>query len=48
MYPVFKENKRCLTLIDSPRGKILQMEIGALLAGRIYNHCLASLKKGQE
>lgn len=48
IYPVFKENKRCLTLIDSPRGKILQMEIGALLAGRIYNHGLASLKKGQE
>ena len=48
IYPVFKENKRCLTLIDSQYGKVVQMEIGALLVGRIYNHPLASLVKGQE
>ena len=48
IYPVFKENKRCLTLINSQHGKVVQMEIGALLVGRIHNHPLTSLVKGQE
>ena len=48
IYPVFKENKRCLTIINSQHGKVVQMEIGALLVGRIHNHPLASLVKGQE
>lgn len=48
IYPVFKENKRCLTVINSPHGRVVQMEIGALLVGRIYNHPLTKLNKGQE
>lgn len=37
--PVFTENCREYTLIDTPRhGTVVQMEVGAMLVGRIVNH----------
>lgn len=37
--PVFSENCREYTVIDSDRfGKVLQMEVGAMLVGKIKNH----------
>lgn len=37
--PIFGENSREYVLIDSPCfGKVVQMEVGALLVGRIRNH----------
>lgn len=37
--PVFTENCREYTIIESPVfGKIIQMEVGAMLVGRIVNH----------
>lgn len=37
--PVFTENSREYTLIQSPKlGTLLQMEVGAMLVGRIVNH----------
>lgn len=37
-YPVFKENRRACTWIDSPIGPVIQIEVGALTVGRIHNH----------
>lgn len=36
--PVFCENAREYTLLCSEQGEVLQMEVGALLVGRIQNH----------
>ncbi len=37
--PVFTENCREYTLLDTPRfGQVLQMEVGAMLVGKIVNH----------
>ncbi len=50
--PVFIENSRCYTLLqDDALGTLVQMEIGALLVGRITNHptngrALAATEKG--
>lgn len=48
--PVFVENSREYTEIESPHwGRIIQMEIGALLVGKIHNHNTGStIVKGQE
>ena len=48
--PVYKENSRELTLIKSNYfGDLIQMEVGALLVGRICNyHQRGQIKKGQE
>lgn len=38
-YPVFTENSRAYTLIRTPEfGTVVQMEVGAMLVGRIVNH----------
>ena len=38
--PVFTENSREYTVISSPQfGQVVQMEIGALLVGKIHNYC---------
>lgn len=49
-FPVFTENSREYTLIQSPAlGTLLQMEVGAMLVGRIVNHDNACLvHRGQE
>lgn len=49
--PVFTENSREYTVIKTDKfGDIVQMEVGALLVGKIHNHtvCEASVKKGDE
>lgn len=48
--PVFHENAREYTVIDSENfGKLVQMEVGAMMVGRIVNHHGARhVKRGQE
>lgn len=49
--PVFKENTRHYCLIRSERfGDVLQMEVGAMMVGRITNHepGIAPVEKGEE
>lgn len=48
--PVFTENSREYTILHSNHfGNILQMEVGAMLVGKIANlHGAASVEKGQE
>ena len=48
--PVFTENSREYTLIQSPHlGTLLQMEVGAMLVGRIVNHLEeGDVTRGQE
>ena len=49
-YPVFAENSREYTLIRTPRfGTVIQMEVGAMLVGRIVNHEQeAQVRRGEE
>lgn len=38
-YPIYKENSREYTVIHSPQfGEVVQMEVGALMVGKIVNH----------
>lgn len=48
--PVFIENTREFTIIKTPKGNILQMEVGAMLVGKIENNEKgpASVMRGQE
>ena len=48
--PIYKENTREYTLIKSPSlGDIIQMEVGALMVGRIVNHKQsADVVRGEE
>lgn len=47
--PVFVENSREYTVIQSPIGSVLQMEVGAMLVGKIKNHHRAcQVVKGDE
>lgn len=48
--PVFCENSREYTVIDSEDfGRIVQMEVGAMLVGKIYNlHGEKAVEKGEE
>lgn len=45
---IYKENKREYCLLETTAGPVLQMEVGALLVGRIYNHPAQALVRGQE
>lgn len=49
-YPIYKENTREFTVIRSDRfGRVLQMEVGALMVGRIVNHKESCpVKRGEE
>ncbi len=49
-YPIYKENTREYTVIHSPVfGDVLQMEVGALLVGKITNHTeTAQVTRGTE
>lgn len=49
-YPVFTENSREFTVMKTENfGKIVQMEVGAMLVGKISNnHEACDFKKGQE
>lgn len=50
VYPIYKENTRCYSILDSEQfGEILVMEVGALLVGKIVNHLEEGLvSKGEE
>lgn len=45
--PVFKENRRSLTLLETDLGPVLQMEVGALLVGAIHNQVGDFFKRGE-
>lgn len=49
-YPIYKENTREYTVLQSPRfGDILAMEVGATLVGRIVNnHSAGPVRRGEE
>lgn len=49
-FPVYKENTREYTILDSDNfGKVLIMEVGALMVGKIVNyHEEACVKRGEE
>lgn len=50
VYPIYKENTREYSFLESKQfGKVLQMEVGALLVGKIENHhYTGSVRRGQE
>ena len=48
-YKIYKENSRVVNIIDSDHfGKIIYIEVGALLVGRIKNNGRTTFEKGQE
>lgn len=48
-YKVFKENQREYSVLNTKNfGDVIQMEIGALMVGKIVNHDIKSFKKGDE
>lgn len=49
-FPIYKENSREYTILENPVfGRVLTMEVGALLVGRIVNHHdQAQVLRGQE
>ena len=48
-YPIYKQNSRSYTIIESKNfGKMIQMEVGAMMVGRIVNHDKKLCFKGEE
>lgn len=48
-FKVFKENTRECTLVETKNfDKLLYVEVGALLVGKISNHMVSNFKKGEE
>ena len=48
-YRVFSENCRCVSYLDTDNfGECYQIEVGALLVGKIQNHEIKSFSKGEE
>lgn len=48
-FSVFKENTRCVSIFNSKNfDKLLQIEVGALLVGKIKNYDLKKVKKATE
>lgn len=48
-YPIYKQNTRCYTVIESKNfGKMVQMEVGAMMVGRIVNHHKEKCHRGEE
>ena len=48
-YKIYKENHRIVNIIDTDHfGRIIYIEVGALLVGRIRNNSLTSFEKGDE
>ena len=46
---IYRENTRCYTCTRSACGTVLQMEVGALMVGKIRNHrCSGPVQRGQE
>lgn len=48
-YKVFKENQREYSILDTKNfGKVIQMEVGALMVGKIVNHDITKFNRGDE
>ena len=48
-YRVYAQNDRVVSVLETKNfGKIIQIEVGAMLVGRINNHKVDSFKKGDE
>lgn len=48
-YPIYKQNCRSYTIIESKNfGKMVQMEVGAMMVGKIVNHDKKQCFKGEE
>ena len=48
-FKIYKENSRIVNVIDTEKfGRIIQIEVGALLVGKIVNHSVDSFFKGDE
>lgn len=48
-YPIYKTNSRSYTIIESKNfGKIIQMEVGAMMVGKIVNYNKNYCHKGEE
>ncbi len=48
-YPIYKQNSRNYTIIDSKNfGMMIQMEVGAMMVGKIVNHNKKYCLKGEE
>ena len=48
-YKIYKENSRVVNVMDTENfGEIIQIEVGALLVGRIVNHKVTEFVKGEE
>jgi len=48
-YKIYKENSRVVNILDTEHfGQIIQIEVGALLVGKIVDHHVTSFEKGDE
>lgn len=48
-YPIYKQNSRNYTIIETKNfGEIIQMEVGAMMVGKIVNHDKKYCLKGEE
>ena len=48
-YKIYKQNHRVVSLLDTNNfGKMIYVEVGALLVGKIVNHDVQKFKKGDE
>lgn len=48
-YPIYARNAREYSVIETKNfGTIIQMEVGAMMVGKIVNHDIVDCKKGQE
>lgn len=48
-HKIFKENSRVVSILDTDNfGEIIQIEVGALLVGKIVNHAVTDFAKGEE
>lgn len=48
-YKVFKENQREYSLLNTKNfGQVIQMEVGALMVGKIVNHDVKEFRRGDE
>lgn len=48
-YRVFKENQREYSVLETKNfGTVIQMEVGALMVGKIVNHDIKKFKRGEE
>lgn len=48
-YPIYKQNSRSYTIIESKNfGEMIQMEVGAMMVGKIVNHQIKECHRGEE